>query len=58
VIEEATASAESLGRLLAELLAAPGELAAMGARSRGLARPGAAAAIADEAERVARRAAA
>lgn len=58
VIDEATASAEALGRLLAGLLAAPGDLAAMGARARDLARPGAAAAIADEAERVARRAAA
>jgi UDP-N-acetylglucosamine--N-acetylmuramyl-(pentapeptide) pyrophosphoryl-undecaprenol N-acetylglucosamine transferase len=58
VIEEATADAAALGRRLAELLAAPAELAAMGARARGLARPGAAAAIADEAERVARRVAA
>jgi len=57
VIEEAAASEESLGRLLAELLSAPAELVAMGARSRSLARPGAAAAIADEAERLARRAA-
>lgn len=58
VIEESSASAEALGGVLAGLLAAPAELAAMGARARGLATPGAASAIADEAERVARRAAA
>jgi UDP-N-acetylglucosamine--N-acetylmuramyl-(pentapeptide) pyrophosphoryl-undecaprenol N-acetylglucosamine transferase len=57
VIEESGADAGSLGALLGDLLAAPAGLAAMGARARALARPGAAAAIADEAERVARRAA-
>lgn len=58
VVDESSTSPEALGALLAGLLAAPAELAAMGGRARGLARPGAAAAIADEAEIVARRAAA
>jgi UDP-N-acetylglucosamine--N-acetylmuramyl-(pentapeptide) pyrophosphoryl-undecaprenol N-acetylglucosamine transferase len=54
VIDEAGTTPESLGELLAPLLADGPALAEAGGRARGLARPGAAVAIADEVESVAR----
>lgn len=55
-LAEAEATPERLAACLVELLGG-GELAAMGARARALARPGAAAAIADRVESLAERAA-
>jgi UDP-N-acetylglucosamine--N-acetylmuramyl-(pentapeptide) pyrophosphoryl-undecaprenol N-acetylglucosamine transferase len=47
LLDEGEATVETLATSLAELLADPAQLAAMGAAARRLARPGAAAAIAD-----------
>ena len=50
VVDESAATAEVLGAAIGELLADPARLAAMAAAARQLARPGAAAAIADRVE--------
>jgi UDP-N-acetylglucosamine--N-acetylmuramyl-(pentapeptide) pyrophosphoryl-undecaprenol N-acetylglucosamine transferase len=54
VFAESGATAEALGDRLAALLGDPARLVAMGAAARRLARPGAAAAIADQVEQLAR----